>query len=338
MRVGWVAVWVGASCGYPDLPRLAGVDASGDGADVDAAPPVQYSSCLGLAFTCGPSGTGSCCEPAEVIEGGTFKRGFDAAPDAYNEEIYPATVSRFVLDKYEVTVGRFRKFVEEGLGTQERPPAAGAGAHPRLANSGWDSAWNGSLAANPAELVTRVKCSSTYQTWTDTPATNEHLPMNCVTWYEAMAFCIWDGGYLPTEAEWQYAASGGDQQRSYPWSNPASDLSIDCNRANYRPSTYCVNDPTGSVSRVGSRQAGDGRWKHSDLAGNVWEWTLDWYVNPFPNAQTCSDCANLTPSSYRVLRGGGFYYDASYLRAANRYSSAPIYRVSVVGFRCARTP
>jgi formylglycine-generating enzyme required for sulfatase activity len=337
--VGWLAVWVVASCGYPELPRLSIDDANVDG------PPLQYSSCMGLALTCGAGGTGSCCEPADTVEGGTFLRGYDAATDAYNDMNYPATVSTFVLDKYEVTVGRFRTFVEAelGLGTQRNPPATGAGAHPRLVSSGWESAWNVNLAADTTALMAGAHCDPTYQTWTDAPGVNENKPINCVTWDEAMAFCIWDGGYLPTEAEWNYAAAGGDQQRPYPWSFPAGDLSINCSYANYlvdNPAgTHCVNGTMGGVNRVGSESTrGDGRWKHSDLAGNVMEWTLDGYVDPYPNPQSCNDCANLTESSYRVLRGGGFNYDAFLMRAAYRNFVSRRARNFIIGFRCARTP
>jgi formylglycine-generating enzyme len=104
---------------------------------------------------------------------GNVSRGYDAAADAYNDMNFPATVSSFVLDKYEVTVGRFRQFVEAGEGAQGSPPAAGAGAHPRLAGSGWDSAWNTNLAVDTAALKGRVKCDSTHQTWTDAPGVNE---------------------------------------------------------------------------------------------------------------------------------------------------------------------
>jgi sulfatase modifying factor 1 len=298
---------------------------------------------MGLPMTCGAGATASCCEAATTVPGGTFYRSYDEATDAYNDMGYPATVSTFVLDRYEVTVGRFRAFVNAGLGTQASPPAAGTGAHPKLSGSGWDSAWNTSLVADTVALAAAVKCNATYQTWTDTPGANENKPMSCVSWYEAMAFCIWDGGYLPTEAEWNYAASGGSEQRVYPWSNPASSTIIDCTYANYRidnpAGTYCVNGTTGGTNRVGSESPkGDGRWGHSDLAGNVYEWTLDWYASPY-STMMCNDCGNLTPASELVIRGGYFGTDAPpSLRAACRGSNTPTNRSSLVGLRCARTP
>jgi formylglycine-generating enzyme required for sulfatase activity len=281
-------------------------------------------------------GNASCCE-SPIVPGGTFDRSYDVASDGrYPDMTHPATVSAFRLDKYEVTVGRFRAFVDAGMGTQTSPPAAGAGAHEKIAGSGWDESWNASLATNTAALVTAVKCDSTYQTWTDTPAANEHRPMNCITWYEAMAFCAWDGGYLATEAEWNYAATGGDQQRAYPWSSPASSLTLDGSYASYN----CVGDGTTSCAvtdlvAVGTKPLGDGRWGQSDLAGNVWEWTLDWYAT---YASACTDCANLTPASNRVIRGGSFGDNAPVLRAGNRDNVPPARRSADFGVRCARTP
>ena len=334
--LGWlVLLVVGASCGYSELPRLTGGDAPDD-VLVDGPP--EIPSCMGLATTCGAGANESCCRAATVT-GGTFYRSYDGVGN--NDMGNPATVSTFVLDTYEVTVGRFRAFVNAGLGTRASPPAGGAGAHPRLASSGWDSGWNTSLVADTAALTAAVKCSAPYQTWTDTPGGNENKPMNCVSWYEAMAFCIWDGGYLPTEAEWNYAASGGSAQRAYPWSNPASSTSIDCTYANYRidspPGMYCVNGTTGAVNRVGSESPkGDGLWGQSDLGGNVWEWTLDYYASTYP--MLCNDCANLTTSSDRVIRGGSFTSAASNQRAAGRFYFTPPARNNNLGLRCARTP
>jgi formylglycine-generating enzyme len=295
--------------------------------------------CSGLAATCGSTASDDCCSIATTIPGGTFYRSYDVAADGmYPSTSYPATVSAFVLDKYEVTVGRFRQFVDASQGTQAKPPMSGAGAHAKIAGSGWDSSWNGSLVANQAALVASVKCDATYQTWTDTAGANEALPINCITWYEAMAFCIWDGGYLPTEAEWNYAAAGGNEQRAYPWSSPASSTAIDCSYANYDvnvPSgTYCVNGTAGGVNRVGSESPkGDGKWGQADLSGNVWEWTFDWYQSPYVNP--CNDCTNLTPTSNRVFHGGSFGDGSIVLREANRSPAPPTHRGGYDGARCA---
>src|SRR5206468_1762189 len=133
-----------------------------------------------------------------------------------------------------------------------------------------------------------------YPNWTPSPGANENRPMNCVNWYEAYAFCIWDGGFLPSEAEWNYAAAGGNEQRAYPWLNPATSTAIDCTRANYSPSpgNYCyfLSAGHGSTNDVGSEsRLGDGKYGQADLTGNVWEWTLDWwYDGSYPS--TCNDC------------------------------------------------
>jgi len=238
-------------------------------------------------------------------------------------------------------VGRFRAFVDAGMGTQSSPPLLGSGAHANIAGSGWDASWNTSLVADKAALIAAVKCSSTYPTWTDTPAANEHRPMNCVTWYEAMAFCAWDGGYLATEAEWNYAATGGDQQRAYPWSSPAGSLTrLDGSHASYYDGTNCVGDGTAGCTltdlvAVGTKPLGDGRWGQSDLAGNVFEWTLDWYAT---YVIPCTNCADATPALYRVIRGGSFNSDTPTLRVGYRDYYIPTNRPNYVGVRCARTP
>ena len=286
---------------------------------------------------------GPCCE-SPLVTGGAYARGFDVSIDGmYGDPSYTATVSEFRLDKYEATVGRFRQFVDTGQGTRANPPMPGAGTHPRIAGSGWDATWNINLVADTPALLAAHKCDATYQTWTDTPGANENRPMVCIDWYEAMAFCAWDGGFLPTEAEWNYAAAGGSEQRAYPWSNPPSSISIDSTRASYHDGTTCVGDGMPGCAltdlvAVGTKPAGDGRWGQSDLAGNVWEWTLDWYASPYPQTP-CIDCANLTPGTVQACRGGSFSRDVTLLRAAARYpGGGSPGRYNDLGVRCARTP
>jgi formylglycine-generating enzyme required for sulfatase activity len=247
----------------------------------------------------------------------------------------PATVADFYLDKYEVTVGRFRQFVNAGLGTQANPPPPGAGAHPLITGSGWNSWWNTQLPADTASLKAALICDSAYypgsETWTDTAGSNENLPMNCLDWYTAFAFCAWDGGRLPTEAEWDYGASGGSEQRYYPWSSPPTSTTLDDSYA-----VYCGGSCKGPQN-VGSRSPkGDGRWGHADLAGNLGEWALDGLEFNYPTP--CDNCAALTISnSGQVFRGGNFRFDYLGVRSGWRASEIDFYRVRDIGVRCARS-
>ena len=317
-----------------DLSQSSSMDV-GSGGDGDIAlgagdlARAMFTSCNGLAATCGPSGTSSCCD-SSVVAGGTFYRSYDVLGDASSGNMSnPATISDLRLDRFEVTVGRFRAFVNSGPATQANTPAAGAGA--RTLNSipnqgGWNPSWNMYLAADGSSLSTALNCGSA-ATWTPVAGSNENLPINCVTWYEADAFCAWDGGFLPTDAEWNYAASGGSEQRVYAWSAPPNSTTID--------STYAVYSTT-AAQRVGSKSPnGDGKWGQSDLIGNVEELTLDYYpgyLNP------CSDCADFNSSSTRAGHGSGFNTApvGVNLRSIARFGIDPTQRFAALGFRCAR--
>lgn len=282
----------------------------------------------------------SCCTGA-AVQAGSFMMGrsevtgaSDAYGGGYARELpaHSVTLSRFVLDKYEVTVGRFRKFAAAYADGWR--PTAGAGAHPSIAGSGWQASFGASLPEDAATLSNRLKCDASRQTWSDAPEGHEQSPINCVNWYEAMAFCIWDGGWLPTEAEWEFAAAGGGEERLYPWGSAFP--SVDTGRANSYYSDYS------SYVAVGSHPTGAGRWGHLDLAGSVWEWTLDWFSDTWYAGASASgaDPCNLTPATYRIYRGGSWNLlgDDGYLRGAYRNPGSPSNRYNDLGLRCARLP
>jgi formylglycine-generating enzyme required for sulfatase activity len=284
----------------------------------------------GAGSNCGTGGDEDCCG-SPAITGGSFSRSYDVVN--YTNDTYVATVADFELDTFEVTVGRFREFVDAGLGNQASPPSAGDGAHPLIADSGWDASWNTELAVDKSALIARLNCDLTFQTWSDTAGANDVEPINCVTWYEAFAYCAWSGGRLPTEAEWNYAASGGDEHRVYPWGD-----GIDHDLAVWGCETDGVPGCAGDdIVQVGSRSPqGDGRWGQADLAGGMSEWVLDRFQDPYP--MPCSNCAAVSFGSGRMRRGGAWNENnANRLRNGSRESANPSQGSTYLGFRCARS-
>ena len=251
-------------------------------------------------------------------------------------------LSPYLLDKYEVTVGRFRRFVEAYRG---EPPEAAQGAHPNIFGSGWDSDWNQLLPVDQAALRSRLRQADetdnqNLSTWSEEPGDGECRPMNMVSWHVAFAFCVWDGGRLPTEAEWELAASGGDQERFFPWGKASPDGRAVFGCA-FLGSLSCT---AGDLPRVGSvSPAGDGRFGHADLAGSLAEFTRDAYDPAFYAGYQVSNADPINLGFYGsdppvVLRGGSAVVAGEALRAAAR-ADVPISTRSVFhGFRCARNP
>jgi formylglycine-generating enzyme required for sulfatase activity len=284
------------------------------------APNEPQPSCVGLPTTCGADGKDSCCA-ASVVLGGNFNRSGDAAA--------PATVSSFVLDNYEVTVGRFRKFVAKY--SKDMIPA-GAGKNPNNASDkGWDPAWNAKLPPDTSALRTAFDCEVTkqYNNWS---GGNDNRPMNCIDWYLANAFCSWDGGRLPTEAEWNYAATGGAQQRKYPWGGdePGANASLAAYSCYFGGNGSCTS--VVNFAPVGAIPANKARWGQFDMAGNVWEWVRDGYD---AYGKPCYDCAQLGATADRVYRGGGFVDNVASLNTAYR-GHYPSHFSNNIGVRCAR--
>ncbi|HXX68605.1 MAG TPA: formylglycine-generating enzyme family protein [Polyangiaceae bacterium] len=313
---------------------------------------------------CGASSE-SCCTSLEV-PGGTYYRTYPDTSDEQTSEADPASVSGFRMDKYLVTVGRFRQFVIAWSNGAGYLPAAGTGKHVHLNGgsglvsagavagggvvyeSGWDATdWNNTVDIDPVNG--NLDCGA-FWAWTGTAGNQETLPIDCVNWFEAYAFCIWDGGFLPSEAEWEFVAAGGSAQLAYPWGSTIPG-GTGCPGASCCPGPGCqlaIYDcffPSGTsssctgvtnIAPVGTATMGAGRWGQLDMAGEMSEWNLDWYAASY--VDPCTDCAYLTTASYREFRGGSFYDGEEFLEPPTRDDNGPGLRDNGVGFRCARTP
>jgi sulfatase modifying factor 1 len=299
---------------------------------------------------CGPSDA-SCCTSPEV-PGGSFYLSYDidlmqqpvlAADGGPTNLTDPCTVSGFRLDAYEVTVGRFRQFVGAWANGSGYVPAPGSGKHTHLnggqglsvaAGSGaasYEPGWRASDDGRVAPTDGNLACDPQYATWTPAPAGREALPINCVSWWEAYAFCIWDGGFLPSEAEWMYAAAGGAQQLEYPWGT------ADAGTQNAY-AIYGCNYPDGSgrctgasnIAPVGTAALGQSLWGQLDLLGNVWELNIG-----APYTSPCTDCATVSANSSPK---GGSFRDSLLLAPSGIVPATFSDRSYFFGFRCARVP
>lgn len=307
------------------------------------------ATCGGVAGDESQAGSHDCCE-TRALPGGSY--------DRFDDHDFPATVSPFLLDTFEVTAGRFRAWVEATDGDlRASAPKEGEGAHPKIAGSGWRSAWDTLLPTSRAEVDAMLgpeKCEvgtnlddyGALTWWTaaldakvrkanagdaDVLAENtrealDRKPLDCVPWQVLFAFCVWDGGRLPTDAEWGFATAGGDEQRAFPWGpmGPSELVQIGENDqlsfvpsfaagaklvtaalydpaagANVFPDNYVHtygakfrtrSDNAAHIAPVGKKALGNGRWGHADLAGGMSEWMLDeGPITPGP----CTDCANV---------------------------------------------
>ena len=218
-----------------------------------------------------------------LVAGGTFTMGSNAA-DAQRDEkpTHSVTVSSYSIGKYEVTWGQYKAF-----------------------------------------------CTATGRPVPDAPSwgINDRHPVVNVNYNDCVAYCNWLGETyggdwrLPTEAEWEYAARGGNKSLGYTYSggNDMDQLG------------WYEDNAAGQTMVVGRKKPNElGLY---DMSGNVLEWCKDWYSDSYYASSPANNPKGPTSGSDRVLRGGSWYYSAANCRVANRYCGGPSGRNSFGGFR-----
>jgi formylglycine-generating enzyme required for sulfatase activity len=240
-------------------------------------------------------------------------------------------LSAYLIDKYPVTNAEYKKFIESD------------GYNQKVFWS--DAGWQYISQSNPPENDDRDNILNGEN---DCPVVN-------ISWYEAEAFAKWAEKRLPTEAEWEKAARGTDG-RIYPWGNMFEKTNLNCAEAkNERPTP------------VKKYPQGQSLYGCLDMAGNVWEWTADWYdsqyyscapkkdpqgpkdaeVNPYygqPEDVGVSiydlrpSTGSKTLSGCKALRGGSWNGSGVvHVRCTNRDYDEPTYKNDTIGFRCAKS-
>jgi sulfatase modifying factor 1 len=300
-----------------------------------------------------------------LVPGGEFLMGSDKF---YPEEkpVHQVTVDAFYIDKHEVTNAEYQKFVEETnyVTLAERPlnPADYPGAQPELLAPG-------ALVFRKAKAA--VDLRSYFNWWQWVPGTSwkhpkgpgssiagvENHPVVHIAYEDAEAYANWAGKQLPTEAEWEFAARGGLEAMDYTWGNEDSQLAKPMANTwqGEFPHQNLLIDKYEGTSPVGSFEPnGYGLY---DMAGNVWEWTSDWYVPHLDESaekvkSCCTSSSNpriiLPDMSFdpnqpqvriprKVVKGGSHLCAPNYClryRPAARQPQMIDTGMSHVGFRC----
>lgn len=275
-----------------------------------------------------------------LLPGGEFLMGTDDREGFAGDgegPVRPVTVSPFWIDTVAVSNARFAEFVAAtGYVTEAEQygwsfvfagllPASARRGSPRSPEAPWWCAVKGASWQAPGGPGTSVD-------------EREDHPVVHVSWRDATRYCAWAGTRLPKEAEWEYAARGGLEQRRYAWGDELTPGGE--HRCNIWQGRFPVSNTRqdGYFDTAPVRSFPPNGFGLYNVAGNVWEWCSDWWTIDHPAGPVVNPGGPRQGKS-RVMRGGSYLCHESYCnryRVAARTSNEPDSSSANLGFRCAR--
>jgi formylglycine-generating enzyme required for sulfatase activity len=278
-----------------------------------------------------------------LLEKNTFLMGTDTTegfPADGEGPIRKVLVDAFYIDKYPVTNEAFAQF------------ARATGYKTDAERFGWSFVFRGhippeqySQIVEDTALVAPWWCKVQGADWQHPEGpdsdidSRSHYPVVHVSWNDARAYAQWAGKRLPTEAEWEYAARGGLEQKLYPWGDeltPNGEHLCNVWQGTF-PTEDTAEDGYSSTAPVDSyRPNGYGLYT---ITGNAWEWCFDWFHPSFHLLATQVNPAGPSQGKSKVIKGGSYLCHKSYCnryRVAARTSNTPDSSTTNMSFRCVR--
>jgi formylglycine-generating enzyme required for sulfatase activity len=264
-------------------------------------------------------------QPGEMvlIGGGSFRMGTDDG-FAFEGPVHEVSVHGFWMDTHEVSVEKFAKFVDA---TKYKTDAEKFG-------------WSGVFDPKTGKWSKRDGADWRHPLGPDSKADPKH-PVVHVSYADAQAYAKWAQKRLPTEAEFEYAARGGVQDKKFAWGDEL--YPADRCLANAWQGTFPFED-TGKDGFKGLAPVGSfppNSYGLYDITGNVWEWCADWFDDNYYKQSPKENPKGPESGEERVLRGGSWLCAENYClgyRVAARNHTAPDSGLNNLGFRCVRDP
>jgi len=242
------------------------------------------------------------------VQGGSFEMGSNDGLDR-ETPIHTVTLNTFKISKYEITHALFIEFLND----------ISCNSNGRYEDSEFGNVKY--IEMEYGYSAVEYSNNSFYFKKSD-HASTPNCPIISVSWYGANAFCKWAGGRLPTEAEWEFAARGGNNSLGYTYSGSDNLDEVAWNLNNSGHETHPVGQK--SPNELGLY----------DMTGNLWEWCSDWYSDNYYSVSPLINPQGPPESGHgRIQRGGSYESDEFGCRTTMRYSEYPLYGYRTVGFR-----